>query len=475
MIPISAAQISEILSPATISGNPDNIAESVTIDSRTAGAGDCFFAIIGERLDGHDFVDQALAAGAGIVVVERPIQTTEPAGADTAIIRVDDTTAALQALAGWLRQRLNPTVVAITGSLGKTTTKELAAELLGTRYSVHATPGNLNNHWGLPLTLLGLEARHEVMVAELAMSRAGEIGALSRLADPSIGVITNVAPAHMENFADLDAVATAKGELARELPAAGTLIVNADDPRTDAMPELLAPHVTRVVRFGCGTSADVRATDLAAGPSGGWTLNLHIDSASRSIDLRLAGAPGVSCFLAAAATAHALEISIDEIAAAAATLEPLPNRGAIRLTGGITLMDESYNASPLAVNAALETLASLATTGRRIAVLGDMLEMGDWTDRVHREAGKKAAEIDVDLLVAVGAGAGLMAEGARATGMARQGIHAFDTAAEAASWLAPRLRDGDTVLVKGSRAVHLERVVHAVTTATTVPNGVGGR
>ena len=471
MIPISAAQISAILSAPAISGNPDTVAKSVTIDSRTAGDGDCFFAIIGERLDGHDFVDQALSAGAGIVVVERPVETTGSDSADTAIIQVDDTTAALQMLAGWLRRQLDPTVVGITGSLGKTTTKELAAALLGIRYEVHATPGNLNNHWGLPLSLLGLEACHQVMVAEMAMSRAGDIGALARLADPSIGVVTNVAPAHMENFADLDAVAAAKGELVQELPASGTLIVNADDPRTDAMPKKLAPHVTDVVRFGCGASADVRATDLAPGSSG-WTLNLHIGSASRSIDLRLAGAPGVSCFLAAAATAHALEISIDEIAAEAAKLEPLPNRGAIRRTNGITLMDESYNASPLAMHTALETLATLPADGRRIAVLGDMLEMGDWTDRVHREAGKKAAEIDVDLLVTVGACAELMAEGAGATGMTREAIHAFESAEEAASWLAPRLLHGDTVLVKGSRAVHLERVVQAVTTAAAVPNGV---
>ena len=471
MIPISAAQISEILSSPTISGNPDTVAESVTIDSRTAGDGDCFFAIIGERLDGHEFVDQALAAGASIVVVERPVETKgSVGGAAPAIIQVEDTTEALQVLGGWLRQQLDPTVVGITGSLGKTTTKDLTAALLRIRYDVHATPGNLNNHWGLPLSLLGLEAHHQVMVAEMAMSRATEIGALARLADPSVGVITNVAPAHMENFADLDAVAAAKGELAQELPASGTLIVNADDPRTDAIPKKLAPHVTDVVRFGCGAAADVRATDLTQ-DSGGWTLNLHIGSASRSIDLRLAGAPGVSCFLAAAATAHALEISIDEIATGAAKLELLPDRGAIRRTDGITLMDESYNASPLAMLAALETLATLPADGRRIAVLGDMLEMGDWTDRVHREAGRKAAEIDVGLLVTVGAYAELIAEGAAATGMTREAIHAFSTAEEAASWLAPRLLHGDTVLVKGSRAVHLERVVQAVTEAA-VPNGV---
>ena len=471
MIPLSAAQISEILKAPTISGNPDTVAVSVTIDSRTASPGDCFFAIIGERLDGHDFVDQALSAGADIVVVERLVHTIESGSASTTVIQVDDTTASLQVLASWLRQQLDPTVVGITGSLGKTSTKELSATLLGIRYNVHATPGNLNNQWGLPLSLLGLEPSHQVMVAEMAMSRANEISSLTAIANPSIGVITNVAPTHMENFADLAAVAHAKGELAQELPASGTLIVNADDPRTDAMPKKLAPHVTHVVRFGREASADVRATNLVPN-SGGWMFDLHIGSTLRNIDLRLPGSAGVSNFLAAAATAHALEVSIDEIAGKATQLEPLPNRGAIHRTGSITLMDESYNASPLAVHIALETFAALPTAGRRIAVLGDMLEMGDWTDQVHRDAGRKAAEIDVDFLLVVGACAGLMAEGAIATGMTQETIHAFDTAEEAASWLAPRLQHGDTVLVKGSRAVHLERVAQAVTTAPVLSNGI---
>ena len=471
MIPLSAAQISKILSAQKISGNREKVTESVTIDSRTASRGDCFFAIIGERLDGHDFACQALSAGASIVVAERPIHTIGTDSADITVIQVKDTTASLQGLASWLRQQLNPTVVGITGSLGKTTTKELTAALLRIRYNVHASPGNLNNQWGLPLSLLGLDESHQVMVAEMAMSQANEISSLATLANPSIGVITNVAPAHMENFVDLAAVAAAKGELAQKLPASGTLIVNADDPRTDAMPKKLAPHVAHVVRFGYDPSAEVRATNLVSIPDG-WAFDLHIGSASRNIELRLPGAAGVPNFLAATATAHALNVTIDEIAAEASKLEPLPNRGAIHRSGSITLVDESYNASPMAMNMALEDFATLPTAGRRIAVLGDMLEMGDWTDQVHRDAGGKAAEIKVDLLLAVGTCAALMAEGATGNGMIRERIHAFDTAEEAASWLAPRLQDGDTVLVKGSRAIHLERVAQAVTTTPVGSNGV---
>jgi UDP-N-acetylmuramoyl-tripeptide--D-alanyl-D-alanine ligase len=390
------------------------------------------------------------------------------------VVRVEDTTRALQELARWLRHHLDPTVVAVTGSLGKTTTKELTAALLSTRYDVHATPGNLNNHWGLPLSLLGLEPHHELMVAEMAMSRAGEIRALARLAAPEVGVITNVAPAHMENFADLEAVAEAKGELAEELPASGTLIVSADDPRTSKMPQTVATHVSRVVRFGRHRDADVRAAGVAASASG-WSFTLRVGAESRDITLNLPGIAGISSFLAAAAVAWALDVPLDAIAAQAPTLKPIANRGAVRLVDGLTLLDESYNASPVAVKAALDTLAGLPVEGRRVAVLGDMLEMGEWTDRVHREVGRRATEIGVDLLLAVGACADLIAEGAILAGMDEAAVHEFSTAEDAAAWLPERLRAGDALLVKGSRGVHLEHVVNAVTTASVIPNGAVDR
>jgi UDP-N-acetylmuramoyl-tripeptide--D-alanyl-D-alanine ligase len=470
MIPLTAEQFADAIGAHRVRGADGATAGAVSIDSRRSGPGDCFFAIPGERHDGHDFVPAAIAAGASMVVVER-VPAGLPEGG-YAVLQVADATAALQALGGWLRHHLDPTVVAITGSLGKTTTKELTAALLALRYSVWASPGNFNNHWGLPLSLLGLEPHHDVMVAELAMSAAGEIRALAAIAAPEIGLITNIAPAHMQNFADLDAVAAAKGELAEALPDSGTLIVNADDPRTDAMPARLAPRISRVLRFGHAEHADLRAVNVRPVASG-WRFELHAGEGSWPVHLQLPGVAGIHSFLGAATAAWAVGVALADIVAHAPELRPLPNRGAVRRLDQLTLLDESYNASPVAVKAALDTLAGLPCSGRRIAVLGDMLEMGEWTTPTHREAGAHAAAVGVDLLVAVGAYAGLLAEGAAGAGMDAADIVEFDTAERAAAWLAPRVQGGDTLLVKGSRAIHLEHVVNAV--SATVAPAVGAR
>lgn len=461
MIPLTAGQIADVLGARLARGNENAAAGAVSIDSRRIGPGECFFAIAGERFDGHDFAGAALEDGAAVLVLER-VPHDLPQG-DAAVLVVDDTTAALQTLAAWLRRELDPTVVGITGSLGKTTTKELCAALLRLRYRVHATPGNLNNHWGVPLSLLGLEPHHDVMVAEMAMSAPGEIRALARIAQPDVGVITNVAPAHMQNFADLEAVAAAKGELAEELPSSGTLIVNADDARTAAM-SALAPRISRVLRFGRAQDTDVRAAGVQSTPDG-WRFDLVIGGDPLPVQLHLPGEAGIANFLGAAATAWAVGVEPEAIAAHAVELRPLPDRGAVHRLDHVTLLDESYNASPVAMKAALDTLAALPTASRHIAVLGDMLEMGAWTAQVHREVGEHAAAGDVDLLVAVGAFAGFIVEGAAGAGMDADSILEFETADEAATWLAPRLITGDTVLVKGSRAVHLEHVVSAVTAA----------
>ena len=477
MIAMTAARIAEVIGARIAAGDPQATARSVTLDSRRATENDCFFAIVGEHHDGHGFLLDARDSGARVLIAHRlPDDFLRIVAGGAALLLVADTTVALQELAAWLRRELDPKVVAITGSLGKTTTKELAATLLRRRYEVHASPGNLNNHWGLPLSLLGLEAAHEVMVAELAMSNAGEIRSLARLAAPDVGVITNIAPAHMENFADLDEVAAAKAELAEELPASATLILNADDPRTAAIATGPLRGPRRVLLFGLADGADVRANGVVRTPDG-WRFDLEVGGRDGvAIELAWPGTPGLSSFLAAAALAWALDVPVDLIAESASTLEPLPDRGAVRLVSGITLLDESYNASPVAMAAALDTLASLPAEGRRIAVLGDMLEMGSWTEAAHGEVGQNASDAGVEQLVVVGAYARFVARGAAESGLGANEIHQFDTAEEAASWLAPRLHPGDVVLVKGSRAVHMERVVDAIagtTTTKTVSDGGG--
>ena len=466
MITLPVGELSEAVRGRLLAGDPQASVRGVSIDSRRIAPRDCFFAIVGERLDGHDFVAAAAAAGAAGVVVHRTSDDGLPA--NTAVIEVSDTTAALQAFGTWLRHRLGPTVVAITGSLGKTTTKDLSATLLSRRYRVHATPENLNNHWGLPLSLLGLEQEHEVMVAELAMSHAGEIRALAHLAAPDVGVITNVAPTHMENFTDLDEVAAVKGELAGALGPTATLIVSADDPRTVSIADHFAGSLARVVTFGEASGSTVRATEVGAHQRS-WKLRLKLgDAGDYDVVLNMPGRPAIANFLAAAAVAWVLDVPAADIAAAAPHLESPANRGELRqLPDDVTLLDESYNASPVAVIAALETLAGLPGDGRTIAVLGDMLELGDWAERSHRQVGNKVGELGIDLLAAVGEQAEVIAAAATDAGVASAAVHCFDSPDAAGRWLAEQLRPGDAVLVKGSRSVHMERTIAEIEPAVS--------
>ena len=465
MITLPVDELAKAMRGRLVAGDPRASVHGVSIDSRRIAPQDCFFAIVGERLDGHDFLAAAATAGAAAVVVHRTPEDGLPE--DAAVVEVADTTAALQALGTWLRHRLGPTVVAITGSLGKTTTKELSAALLRLRYRVHATPGNLNNHWGLALSLLGLERDHDVMVAELAMSRAGEIRALARLAAPDVGVITNVAPVHMENFTDLDAVAAAKGELVESLGPAATLIVSADDPRTAAMANRFAGSLGRVVTFGEARGSTVQATRVEA-HNRSWKLGLQLGDDDCDVVLNMPGRPAIANFLAAAAVAWVLDVPAADIAAAAPRLESLRNRGGLRqLPGDITLLDESYNASPVAMSAALETLAGLPGDGRKIAVLGDMLELGDWCEQSHRQVGNKVGELGIDLLATVGEHAEVIAAGATDAGVDSAAVHCFDSPDAAGRWLAEQLQPGDAILVKGSRSVHMERAIAEVEPAVS--------
>jgi UDP-N-acetylmuramoyl-tripeptide--D-alanyl-D-alanine ligase len=382
---------------------------------------------------------------------------------EVAVIEVDDTTEALQLLAAFVRERVDPQVVAITGSIGKTSTKHFATDLLDERWDVHATPGNLNNHWGLPLSLLGLERHHEVMVAELAMSGPGEIRDLARIARPRVGVITNVAPVHMEFFESVEDVAAAKAELAEELPPTGTLIVNGDDPRTARMGIRFRDSVNRVMTFGAGVDVDVRARDAEEDVEG-WRFMLDLDGEPGvPALLPLTGEHTLMNFLAAAAIAHALEVEPERITARARHLSFPPGRGGTyELSNGVRIIDDSYNASPVAVLRSLDRLASLPAAGRRIYAAGDMLELGSWSEDAHRDIGAHAAHLQIDLLIAVGSYAELIAAGAAAGGMPETRISCFATAEEAGQALAGEVDNGDLVLVKGSRAVHMERIIEAL-------------
>ena len=462
MIHMTASELGQACGGRLLHGSPDAVIENVVIDSRAVVPGACFFAIVGARTNGHAYLEAAISSGASALVVhEEPDEQAREAG--VAIIEVEDTTAALQSLAAAVRKRVDPRVVAITGSIGKTSTKHFTAALLRGHWDVHSTPGNLNNHWGLPLSLLGLEEHNEVMVAELAMSSPGEIRALARIASPQIGVITNVAPVHMEFFDSVEDVAAAKAELAEELPPTGTLIVNAADSRTAAMASRFAPRAGRVLTFGHDVDADIR-TSNAAESDAGWRFQLDItDSDPVEVLLPLTGAHTLMNFLAAAAVAHALGMTPEEIAEAALSLTFPAGRGqVVCLQDGVRIIDDSYNASPVAMMQSLDRLASLPATGRRILAAGDMLELGTWTEDAHRDVGGHAARRNIDVLIAVGEFAGFFAAGARTAGMAACRISCFATAEDAGSALAEDIRSGDLVLVKGSRAVHMERIIETL-------------
>jgi UDP-N-acetylmuramoyl-tripeptide--D-alanyl-D-alanine ligase len=433
------------------SGDPGRQWSGAAVDSRRITGEELFFALPGARTDGHGFVAQALARGAAAAVVARDVEA--PPGAT--LVQVADTYAGLHALTRAVRAQVPRRLVGITGSTGKTTTKELLAACLGRRFRVAKTPGNLNSLYGFPVALLGLPDDCEWMVAELGMSTPGELRAISLLARPDVALYTNVRPVHLEFFADLEAIADAKAELLAGLAPHGLVVANADDP---LVARIARPHRGRVIWYGLSAAADVTARDLETSPGGrpGSRFTLLAAGARQEVELPLHGAYNVENALAAAACAWALGVPLEEIAAGLAEASPAAMRGVVAtLAGDVTLIDDSYNSNPAALERAM-VAASTLPAARRWAVLGDMLELGPQGPEFHRAAGRRARELGFEPVAGVG---GLARELAAAAGPAGRW---FESAAEAAAWAPGELRPGDLVLVKGSRGVGLEAVVAAL-------------
>jgi len=424
----------------------------VSIDSRTIEPGQVFFAIAGPRFDGHDFLAEAAAKGALAAVVHRDV-----AAATLPLVRVADTTRALGDVARHVRLSAHLPVVAITGSVGKTTTKDMTAALLATRGPVLKTEGNLNNAYGLPLTLLRLRPEHTAAVLELGMSAPGEILALCGIARPDVAVITKVAPVHLEFFPSLDAIAEAKAEVLDGMSADGVAVLNGDDPRVRRVGEARA---RRIVWYGRDRRYDVSAEGWR-GTAFGMRFDLRVGGKTVEVALPLAGPHFVSNFLAAAAVAHVQGISPEVMAEAALRMTAARHRGEVRRLGeAVTLLDDCYNSSPDALEAAVVALG-MAPGRRRLAVLGDMLELGATGPALHRERGA-ALPGRVDVVVGVGTLAKEILEGARQAGLAGARLHHFPDSAAAAAALGSIVEPGDGVLVKGSRGVRLEAVVDAL-------------
>lgn len=435
-----------------LQGPPSLAFDRYGIDSRLSVPGELFFALRGKR-DGHDFVADAAARGAGGAVVSRPVLAPR---SEFGLVQVADTTAALQALAAEALSRFPVKVVAVTGSVGKTTTKEFAAALLASRFRVLKSEGNFNNHLGLALSLLRLRPDDEIAVLEMGMSAPGEIMALTRIAPPDVAVITNVSPVHLQFFSSLDDIARAKREILDGAKPGAAAVLNGDDPRVMA---LAAGFAGRRVTFGRGPSFDVRAEDVRPEGLAGFRVRLGYGRERTEILLPFLNEAAVADLLAAAAVSFALGLGLDDVAPAATSLRPSAGRGLlIEAPGGLRVYDDSYNSSPRALEAVLQSLGRLPAA-RKIAVLGDMLELGPRGEDFHRQAGETVARTGWDILVAVGRLAAEMARAAVAAGMREEAVLHFDNAEAASAALPALLRPGDLVLVKGSHAMRMERIV----------------
>jgi UDP-N-acetylmuramoyl-tripeptide--D-alanyl-D-alanine ligase len=448
-VKLALSKIAEFIS-ARSESRRDEVAQGYSIDSRTIGANDLFFAVKGDRLDGHDFVSEALDKGAAAAVVRKDQLHRYPDA--PRLLAVDDTLVALQTLARAVRKLWGKPLIGVTGSAGKTTTKEAIAHVLSLRLRVLKSEGNFNNHFGLPLMLLKLEPEHDVAVIEMGMSHAGEIRALAKIAQPEIGVVTNVAPVHLEFFDSLAGIARAKYELVEALPAGGTAVLNADD---EYVSQFGRDFAGKAITYGTRATADVRAENVESCGAQGSRFDVVTASGREHALLPLVGEHNILNGLAAVAVGLVRGLRLSETVAALATLTPADKRGQVLQLGNITVINDCYNSNPKALNAMVDALVTMPGR-RRIVVAGEMLELGPSGDEMHRAAGDHIAERKIDVLVGVRGRAQAMVESAQRAGA--QAVFVA-TPEEAGEWLARETRAGDLVLLKASRGVKLEKAL----------------
>jgi UDP-N-acetylmuramoyl-tripeptide--D-alanyl-D-alanine ligase len=456
---ISIGKIVTAIGGSRVSGPPDRITQGLCTDSRSMVPGHLFLALKGERYDGHDFLGEAVRAGAGGLIVEagRPFKEAT-AGRDIAVITVSSTLKALGDLAAWWRKQWGGTVIAVTGSNGKSTTKEMAAAIVSLKGRTLKSPGNFNNLIGLPLSILALEPDHELAVLEMGMNAAGEIALLTRIAGPDIGVITNVAAAHLEGLGDLEGVAAAKGELLQGMSTQSTAILNGDNEPTRG---LASTFKGRTVTFGLGTANSVRAEDIRMTGNFTQSFTIRIEDEQIPVSIPLPGVHNVLNALAAAAIAWRLSLPDELIARGLASFPPLRGRFQIlELQGGIHVIDDTYNSNPSSLDAALRTIEALRQKGQGLVVgLGEMLELGADTHQYHLDAGKRIGALGARFLVVLGEHGPQVIEGARKGGMvAAQTVHVSDHTAMVEA-IKANLRQGDIVFLKGSRRMGMDMVV----------------
>jgi len=437
--------------PASLCGQDASSFSGVSTDSRTTKAGDCFFAIAGENFDGHDYVADAFAKGAVCAVVSKDIDEEKSAG--KCLLKVDDTIIALGVLAREYRRQAGYKVVAITGSAGKTTTRQIIYHALSRRFRVYQSPKSFNNEIGLPRTLLAAAADDQIVIAELGSKHPGEIPHLTRIAEPDIAVVTNVHPAHLEGFGDLQTIIQEKSSISEGLKPDGVLLINGD---FDLLVDACRARGLKFTTFGKSDGCDYRAGDIRPdGPASRFTID------GAEVYLPLAGPGNVENALAAWAVCRQFGLTIDDFAQAIETLSPVSMRTELLQIGTLTVLSDCYNANPASMRNALEILANLDPTGqhRKVFICGDMAELGRQTEHLHAELGRNIPQAGVQLLLAVGKFSKIAAEAAKASAEYDLKIKCFEDTVSAYNNLHEFIKDYDIILVKGSRVAKLEMLV----------------
>lgn len=450
MAELKLSEIAELVGGKILQGNPEIFAKGYSIDSRSIRKEELFFALKGER-DGHEFVGDALRNGATGAVVSKMIEISER---DKVIIYVEDTLKALQSLAKKVVERVNPKIVGITGSIGKTTVKESTFYLLSKFKRCIKSPGNLNNHIGLPLSILNINVEDEVAILEMAMSSKGEIKLLTEIAPPDISVITNVNPVHLQFFSSIEEIAQAKKEILEGTKKGGIAVLSGDDP---LVKKISVDFKGEKIFFGEGENNQIRIQDIERDGEFGVEFTINIDGEKERFKMKPVTKPVLLNILPAIGVAKAFGLRLKDISAYINDFKPFKMRGEILFINKMILIDDSYNSNPKALSTMLEELA-LTKGKRKIAIVGDMLELGEKEEEFHREMGRIVAKLKIDNLITVGKLASLIGEEAINCGMERKNIFSFSDSKSASEFVEEFVQEGDVILVKGSRRLKMETI-----------------
>lgn len=465
MLTLSLETLVAVVHGELVFGSDAAMVNGVATDSRHVEPGVVFIPFAGDRVDGHEYLLDAISLGARALLVTRPAEeltavVQRAKERDVAVVRIGDALDAVQALAAYHRGRLFCPVIGVTGSTGKTTTKDFITSVLSVRSRVVATHGNQNNELGVPLTILRAGADTDVLVVEMAMRGQGQIARLCEIARPSAGIVTNVGTSHIELLGNQEAIADAKGELVVSIPASGAIFLNADDAYSAGLADKAS---ARVVRYGVENPTEIAARDVGVDAEGCASFTLTSEQGNRDVHLAIPGRHNVYNALAAAAVGLHLDVGLDDVVEGLESAEAGEMRmQAFQSASGVFVINDAYNANPTSMRAAIETLADMQTGGSRIAVLGDMAELGSLTELAHFRIGEEVARLPIDTLVTVGKRAQRISDGARAEGMDTTQIHPFDSVENAARCLSELLVPGDVVLVKASRVMGLERIIEGI-------------